>query len=71
MAEPPGPCKEKHELMTQIRKLGREMAAVQRQELDALLAGTTTDNTMRMENARELHRILIKRLHAHITEHGC
>jgi hypothetical protein len=65
-------CKQKRELLEQLKQIGTEMATLQQEELDALLAGNIpADSDLRMENAREMRKLLIERLRNHITEHGC
>lgn len=64
-------CKVKQELMEQVKRLGREMAAVQMKEVEALVNGVPFDAELHLENAKDLRKLLMERLRNHIAEHGC
>jgi hypothetical protein len=65
-------CKQKQELLRLIKEVSKEKAQLQKGELDAILAGSsTTSIELRMENAREMRKLLMERLKNHMAEHGC
>ena len=65
-------CKEKLELLAQLKELSKERSQVQMDELGATLTGKSNgDIPLRAENAEEMRKILLNRLYRHIAEHGC
>ena len=70
--QPPGvACAEKLALLGQIKRVSTEMVILQREELDAVLAGQSVDISLRMENAKEMRKLLMERLRNHVALHGC
>jgi hypothetical protein len=65
-------CMIKQELLDQIARVSKAKAALQKSELEAVLAGTTdTEVELGIDNARALRQVLIGRLRHHIAAHGC
>jgi hypothetical protein len=65
-------CMLKQELLEQIHRVSKEKAELQKLELKSVLSGSQ-DSAMelRIDNAREMRRVLMDRLRSHIAEHGC
>lgn len=65
-------CQQKQELLAQINRVSKEKASLQKEELEATLSGqTATEIALRMDNAREMRKVLMERLKNHIAIHGC
>jgi hypothetical protein len=64
-------CMKKQQLLDQIRQLSLSTAALQKEELVAVLEGIPFETGLQMENAREMRKLLMDRLRHHIAEHGC
>jgi hypothetical protein len=72
VADPRVACKQKQAHLALIKQVSNEKAALQKEELAATLSGrNTSDIELRLENAREMRKLLMQRLKLHITEHGC
>jgi hypothetical protein len=65
-------CMLKQQLLDQLQTMGKQKAALQKAELNAVLSGKPyPDLRLRMENASEMRKVLMDRLRQHIAEHGC
>ena len=67
-------CREKQELIHQIRNLYALITAIRYEELDALITGDSSileQYANQLQEAMERKKSLAKQIERHVREHGC
>ena len=66
-------CSAKNRMLAELRDISRGIAFIEQQELELVLAGRSPDNelNLRLNNARELRRLVMCRLRDHVVDHDC